>query len=773
MISAMLWGARTWACMVLLWAWGNAVAVAVAREQAGGAAVLDGNGGFPFTTVVDILSQNAEFAGFLRAVQRGGWVPYLNELDDFSLLAPVTGLESGRRLDMQKYVIQGGLIDLAQYAAGVYVVDSRAGPRVVEVRGDGGATVNGVRVAADGLFASVQNAVVLPLAGPMPALPTRDELLRRLQLAGQPVRCAAQLLQLTDGNDANKTLLLPEDGSFESQFDPAELNYLLLAHQLEVDGWYDDQQQLAARLRLRGVHGGAAVAHNATAVSGELVELSPADRGATLYVNGTRASSSNLLFRGGIAHLLDMQGLRSGIEFTADKYLVGLNASAFVEGMYYQKLEHMLRARTSSYTIFVSADSWDHYRDFSRSSLLYHFTDRHLWLEELLSGDRAHQLHDSMFCPGDGFDGRCQRLKLSRAGSDIYINGELRVLNPRPYQVQNTLIYLLERSLEPPRALLSSVSPFLHCTQSLSLLRELGLLDLPSNHHGYTVLLPCFDSWSELELNLDYLQRNASALGQLMGNLIFEGLVYTDDSKERNVSTLHGNTVSVQPHAERANGSVPFGFSNLASDVVLEQGGDIPFDRGVVQPLRVVPNPRAFHVPLSALVDTAGATSFIELLRKVPAFADALGPEAPYSILVPAGLQRHNVGNSAQFLAAHLIPRAATPRLLLCDGLVPTVHGRPLRCRSPAPGVRLLSVAGHQQEVRVLKVGCTDGACVFLLDRPLDTSPARPRLRMAVTGFLLGAFAGLYMGYVLFRRRSSWFRRSSENTPLLQDPPPA
>ena len=756
--------------MALLWARG--VPGAVAREQAGGAAALDDDGGFPFTTVVDILSQNAEFAGFLRAAQRGGWVPYLNELDDFSLLAPFGGVGGGR-LDMQRYVIQGGVIDLAQYEAGVYVVDSRAGPRVVEVRGDGGASVNGVRVVADSLFASVQNAVVVPIAGPMPALAERDGLLQALREAGRPVRCAAQLLRLTEGRGANETLLLPEDGAFESQFDAAELNYLLQAHRLEVDGWYDDQRRLAARLRLRGVHGGAAVARNATAVSGELVELQPADHGATLYVNGTRTSSSNLVYRGGIAHLLDLQGLRSGIEFTADKYLVGLNASAFVEGMYYQKLAHMLRAHTSTYTIFVSADSWDQYRDFSRSSLLYHFTADHLWLEELLSDEGAHRLHDSMFCPGDGLGGRCQRLKLSRAGADIYVNGGLRVLNPHPYRVRNTLIYLLERSLEPPSALLSSVNPFLHCTLSLSLLRELGLLDLPSDHHGYTVLLPCFDAWRDLELNLDYLRQNTSALDMLLGNLIFKGLVYTDDSQERNVSTLHGEPVSVRPLAAHANGSASFAFSNLAAGVALELGADIPFDRGVVHPLREVPGPRAFHVPLRALVDAAGAAPFADLLRRAPAFADALGPDAPYSILAPAGLLQRHVADPAKFLAAHLVPRAATDALRLCNGLVPTAHGPPLHCRAPAPGVRLLSVAGHSQEVRVLKVGCTDGACVFLLDRALDAPQARARLRLAAAGFLAGVCAGLYMGYVLFCKRTVWFRRSPESAPLLQESPPA
>lgn len=42
-----------------------------------------------FTSVVDILSESAEFSTFLRLLQRNGHIPYLNELQNFTLLAPV------------------------------------------------------------------------------------------------------------------------------------------------------------------------------------------------------------------------------------------------------------------------------------------------------------------------------------------------------------------------------------------------------------------------------------------------------------------------------------------------------------------------------------------------------------------------------------------------------------------------------------------------------------------------------------------------------------
>lgn len=44
---------------------------------------------FPFSTVIDILSENVEFSTFLRIIQKTGHVQYLNELQNFTLFAPI------------------------------------------------------------------------------------------------------------------------------------------------------------------------------------------------------------------------------------------------------------------------------------------------------------------------------------------------------------------------------------------------------------------------------------------------------------------------------------------------------------------------------------------------------------------------------------------------------------------------------------------------------------------------------------------------------------
>lgn len=43
----------------------------------------------PTTTVIDILSSQVQFSKFLRVIQRNGLVPLLNQMDNFTLVAPI------------------------------------------------------------------------------------------------------------------------------------------------------------------------------------------------------------------------------------------------------------------------------------------------------------------------------------------------------------------------------------------------------------------------------------------------------------------------------------------------------------------------------------------------------------------------------------------------------------------------------------------------------------------------------------------------------------
>lgn len=64
---------------------------------------IENQDNFPFTSVVDILSQNVEFSTFLRAVQRNGYIPYLNELQNYTLMAPVNSAFINNELDDKNY----------------------------------------------------------------------------------------------------------------------------------------------------------------------------------------------------------------------------------------------------------------------------------------------------------------------------------------------------------------------------------------------------------------------------------------------------------------------------------------------------------------------------------------------------------------------------------------------------------------------------------------------------------------------------------------------
>ncbi|AET41555.1 uncharacterized protein Ecym_8273 [Eremothecium cymbalariae DBVPG len=745
---------------------------------------------FPFTTVVDILSQNVEFSTFLRILQRNGDIPYLNELENFTIIAPVNSafvfdnnieLEDITsligRFDVNDYIVHDHVIDLREYEWGVYVFATPTHPFTIDIKTNGFARINDVRVVDRNMFPNMQNASVLAVGSLLPKLPSLHSMITSLgndqnQFNLSVVSRLFELVKGSLGDTSNVTILLPTNECFENSFNELELNYLLKDFKYSDKDWFVDKLFLANKLRLSGVHGGMLDPKNITNLNNERIELSSKKHGNHISVNKTDTQLSNILYDKGVAHVFDnISALGSGIRFNAAKYLLGLNASDFVNELYFRNLKHLIDSPDGEYTIFLPQSFDTELSDFSRNNLLYHFVNSKIWLsKDFLDTSDQYQLtkmYNSMFCSSYRKLGRnCQRLRITKSEDNNYtINDRFRLSDPIPYQIDNTLIYVIDDGLELPGDMIHSVNPFLHCSSSLRFLQKLNLLGLKPNYDGYTVFLPCFDSWSDMELNVDYLRRNISALTVTMKNLILNGIFYTDDiPKSVDVTNLYGEQVYLTSDSDNTSDHeiVLINLSTLRGNLNLKKNMDIMFNQGVIHPLTSVPYPNSLEISLRNLIETTDNAGFLHLLDKFQSFKDIIDINGPYSFLIPTPKSfidsiNLNSTNIEDLLLLHIIPNEFTDAILNCGKDIHTKLGPILNCCEISSQNYVLKIKdGQDKEVRILKKGCTsinNQSCVFLIDKPFSLDWInREKYHVFLPGlsFAIGLIIGIICLFLIF-----------------------
>lgn len=756
---------------------------------------------FPFTTVVDYLWQNAEFSTFLRVLQKDGLIPYLNELDNFTIFAPINSAfaQSNQNTVLDHYLLQNHVLDFEKYGPGTHVLtlnDSR--PHLIEKRTDGAWKINGVSVLKEILKPSMQNAVLYSITSLISGTLELEDLIEK----SANISSFSMLLdRVVFGNLQvfdNKTLIIPKDSAFNASFNDIELEYLLGPTDTAISNPHllktyknrkKDQNFLFERLLVDGILGGDINKTDALNLDNELLNFESHENGTVISVNNTFSALSNQLYTKGIAHMFSkLDFLPSHLSFTAEKYLIGLGADRFVEEIYMRKLDHLINgAHDKNLTIFVSVESSNEGSGFSKSSLLYHFVDDQVDLTDYALPTSSKRLYDTMFCSSNKrLGGECQRLKIersSRGKQRVLINGKYCLKTLEPIKVGNTSIYLLENDVTLPADLLSSIDPFSGCSKSLHFLDELNLLELRPNNQGYTVLLPCFDSWDYFDLNLDYLEHNITALNLIMKNYILNGLIYTD-SKEQTLETrnFYNELIQVEILGRGSDSSqFAMNLSTVAGPVTLKNGADTFFDRGVLHPMERVFFPKSLDITLLNLLETTKSFEFLSFLENFPEFDNIVHQGKPSSILVPTSqsllLDDISLDSSRlkEFLELHIIPANSTEALLNCQSNIQTLHGEYLQCRESSSNTHLLRFKnGLDKEVRVLRKGCAstdNNTCVFVIDQPLSLSwldQARyqiglPGIAFAVGMLLgvLGIFSLLSCTLMLFMRRRNVEDRGS------------
>lgn len=741
---------------------------------------------FPFKSVVDMLSENAEFSTFLRILQREGCIPFLNEHDNFTLIAPVNSAfvavnEEEENFNIGNYILDNIVLLSSQVEKGTTVISENVRfPIIIERTIDDIIWINDASIVEPDVTPNIQNATIHGISNLLVDPPNATSLLNDLEAHYGKFHLFNSFLQGISKHFEfayeNNTLLIPLDANFYRYFNHIEINYILdyfgNLRMLEgdiKDNWYNDRERFLQNILSYGIHGGiTAESVSSTNLNNQSLIFHSLRQGSALSVNNSAASSySNMVFDRGIAHgFNNLEFLTKAFSFNTEKYLHGMNSSDFVKELYFRNLQRLVQDESlhTKMTIFVPETSLDHRFGFAKSNLLYHFTEAQLRLEREFSdtdGPAPTKMFKSAFCSSNKrLGGNCQRLKITKGSDGYYINEKYKVLHSKPYEVGKTLIYTISEDLRLPGDFISSLNPFYQCSKSLFFLKEIDLLNLVPNKEGYTILLPCFNSWEFLDLNLEYLQGNRTAVELIMKSLIFERLLYTDSENiDLETQNMLGETVSLSVD-QVDNGDdkqVSLQLTNVAGNILLEKNLDVFFDQGVVHPLKHVYFPRAVKISLKDLIKTTGTLQYIDYLEKFQDLYSIINENEACSLLIPTASSLLMEGismNSTKlydFLKLHLIQANSTESILKCDGRVKTFLGESLVCRESSPGNFLLKVEnGVDQEVRILRKGCSsfhNDSCVFLIDRPISlTWLNRERYHLKLPGVALGI--GIVVGAI-------------------------
>ncbi|KAG7753969.1 hypothetical protein KL911_002445 [Ogataea haglerorum] len=712
----------------------------------------------PTTTIIDILSSNANFSKILLSLQRSDLVDYVNELGNVTFLAPlntafsegqlyqslslndvsrhmidqpvnadeVRGLEVYRTLLFNTSVLSGGVQRpiLLDNRDDLFLADNAIVTEQYDVRSSNSA-VFGIssflerRKSACEFFADIAHA---------------DPVFAEYQSLGRLFSdndfCATRKI-------TNVTFLVPSDASVG--LNEIELNYL------NTDQGLEDKTRLLESHVVSGIWGGRLDPVHTKTLTNQKVRLSSNSEGSNVRVQNTSSTFANYLLSDGIVHLYDALPLENSIPvFTPRKYLLGLGLASVVDQLDFHKLSGLIDDRNVSQTIFVteSAESTE-----SKSSLLYHFVDG------AVEFDRD-ELLTTKYCSSSVL-GHCQKLKVLKRGDQVSLNNNVFVTSPK-IPIGNTYIYFVDEDLPLPLPFQHAVSPFLRCAKSIKLLHDFGLLKFHNNGGlGYTVFLPNADAWRDLDLVLDYLYANRDVMLEILGNLVVNGLIYDDFRGSATLTTLLDKPLEVETDSDTLF------INGTAVDVSIES--EVLFDKGVAHPIGSLVFPATVQIGVPELLSTVDGEEFLRVLQLLR--LDHLLYE-DYSFIVPSSRSMRlenftselsNLARLEKFARLHILPAGGMEKIIECNDTIPTllenVH---LSCRELTSGISMLRVReGNDHEVRVLRHGLaissTDTATgILLVDRSINpdwlSASAGPiHLHLPFVALLVGVVIGMLL----------------------------
>lgn len=711
-----------------------------------------------FVSIIDVLSESAQFSILIRQLQRHGLVPVLNEATNVTFIAPTnaafvdvdpTSISRDQllyHLLNQTIVLKTLNTDLVAptylYSSSlVYsTTNSKAEdyplPIYVNNFDNTSYAVGNTLVVEQDLKASKGHGVVHAVDKLLEIPESVCEMLGRnddatifSKIFQMEFNCSMPMLP------EYATVLVPLDSAFD-QVNKVELDYLLSSWAKE------DRRALLSRHIINTFIASPLIDDeiNSTALDGTSLSFSD-----ILTVNGSfEPTDINILASDGVLHFYDKfitgkeGNIHSLVDFTPEKYCLALGASHFVKELKFRGLRDLVTGHTDPQTVFVPLDDDDDVaQQESLSSTLYHFVHgtHNLDFETMLGSNillETKSVHRKL---GHG----SQRIKVmaDEKSHSIYLNGKEKIL-AGPYTVGNSTLFTIGESLDLPPSLDLAVGSVYHSSQSATYLNDLGLLDLPTGQ-GWTVLLPTTVAWTKLDLVQKYLESNETAMQGVFESLILSHPFYSDSSP-LDSQTLGGTNVTLKIESShkpnKDNVSTSESFDLLVDDIIFHvQTPNVLSSNGVVHSVSHVEIPENVKISPTDILSSVDARTFVELL-KARNMSNVLDTNSSYTVLVPSdrALESSNITLDTPdidiLLRLHVIPGNPIDAFLKEGHNVESLEdGIHLTAKELNSGNYLISIVeGDTREIRVLNrgdVGTKNGSAtttILYVDRFLSPS---------------------------------------------------
>lgn len=725
------------------------------------------------TSIIDVLSANVEFSTFLRILQRKGLVPMLNMLENITLLLPINSAFS--RVDeipdnFDRYLINE-VIDSSDYEAensnSQLFVTLEGSPILFNWDSELSTwKFDNSELVEPDYYANSQNSMVQGIDLLLNPLTSSCNLLTSLKNFNTSLPSFSVFQDLFQAEGVcslhNTTAIIPTNSALN--FNSVELNYLLHHKKAKLD-----RANYLSNHFIAGLIGGN-ISLEVHDFSNNTIFITT-DYDNNKVIDGITAVISDYLTTDGIVNFVpDDSFVMDKVVFTPRKYMYGLNLTGFVEELDFRSLSHLIDDLDVEQTVFVNVSDDDDDDDNSNDesslntqssiniqSSVHMNNDLYQFAQGIVELDQ-NVLLNSKYCYKK-IGNKCQKIKVSKTSKGTFLlNGHVEVDPSVNYRVGNTKIYLINDNLSPPARLDLSIGPYYHSSRSVKYLNDLGLINLPNNKEGYTILIPENDAWEALELTWEYLLKNSTALSVLMQSNIINGLVYSDFEGALDTTSIDGSLLKVE--------NVDNGVLINSTFIPMPTNSDILFAQGVAHSIDRIVFPDNLEISLSNLLDSVNHRSFKTFLDHLN--LDNLIGDENYSILIPtdSSLLRENItfdyANLEEMLRLHLIPSTSIQSLLNCESKIPTLLNKTdLSCREISAGIHLLQVLeGNDKEVRIINKGCTysstnEQQCVFIIDRPIDPEwidkpfMGIPHIKLPLAAMGVGAILALILVMVV------------------------
>ncbi|KAF9188161.1 hypothetical protein BGZ51_000806 [Haplosporangium sp. Z 767] len=357
---------------------------------------------------------------------------------------------------------------------------------------------------------------------------------------------------------------------------------------------------------------------NASTLEGQELMISLEDD--KWMVDNAEIEQTDILASNGVIHTVSRPLLPSSLVWTAAKYLVGLNATRFVDAMRQASMTHYIDDPQASYTIFAPQD--DSFNEGWMANLLegqsavlkYHVVSG----KKMPSSFQDGQLLETELV-SEFLNGQAQRskitLKQDHKRTVVSVNGV--EIKGEPVQVGKSLIYLVTRPLETPPPLLKMMKQEVSLSEFVQALHATGLGRQLVDARGVTIFAPGASAWKDLGVVSNYLMLNDNsshaALEAVLRYTIVENIHYTPDIKVGQTvwKTSEGSNLVVEKNGDE----VYVGEGRLERST--QVGGriankDILVESGVVHTVSAVALPPSLSVTLFNVLQGADTKTFLK-----------------------------------------------------------------------------------------------------------------------------------------------------------------